>query len=273
MSLEYLRRESTQRQPYIFDCILTSPTRSAKETKMKPSPPTVIAYTRVSTGEQATEGVSLGAQREQVIAYCKINGLRLQRIYCDAGLSGKNTTGRPAALEVLDLIRRREVDGLVVCKLDRLVRSTRDALDVASLCRKRDVALHSIAERLDTSTSMGTFFFTLMAALGELERETIADRTRTSLRHMRAQGLKTGGSVPFGFSVRQRRRSGKRVRYLVANRAEQAVVRLAIRLRRTGGTLRSIAAELTRRRIRTKQGRSVWHPEGVRSIIKVDESR
>jgi site-specific DNA recombinase len=235
---------------------------------MKPLHSMVVGYVRVSTIDQSTEGVSLSAQRAQISAYCKMHRLHLEKIYCDEGLSAKNITGRPAVTEVLDLIRQRKVDGVVVTKLDRIVRSTRDAIDLADLCRQKQVGLHSIHERLDTTTPMGSFFYTLLAALGEMERKLIGDRTKTALSHLRAQGQKTGGFTPFGYRCISRRSGGRIVRKLVPVPEEQSVIRLVRRLRRSGRTLRSIAADLTRRGIKTKRGGSKWHPEGVNSLLR-----
>src|ERR1700733_5092631 len=64
--------------------------------------PTAVGYIRVSTEEQAREGVSLDAQREKIAAYCALHGQRLERTYADEGISGKRADNRPGLQEALD---------------------------------------------------------------------------------------------------------------------------------------------------------------------------
>lgn len=86
---------------------------------------TAIGYVRVSSQEQATEGVSLVAQRDRLRSYCKLNGIRLIDIVSDEGISG-STLARPGLQVALHLLRRGRANTLVVVKLDRLSRSLRD---------------------------------------------------------------------------------------------------------------------------------------------------
>ncbi len=86
---------------------------------------TAIGYVRVSTQEQATEGVSLDARRDRIRAYCKLHGFRLIDIAADEGYSG-STLDRPGLQAALQLIRRGRANTLLVVKLDRLSRSLRD---------------------------------------------------------------------------------------------------------------------------------------------------
>ena len=92
--------------------------------------PTAIGYVRVSTEEQATEGVSLDAQRAKVLAYCGLHSLGLAQTYADEGLSGKRADNRPGLQSAIThACESRGV--LVVHSLSRLARSTRDAIDIA----------------------------------------------------------------------------------------------------------------------------------------------
>src|SRR5262245_2046932 len=88
-------------------------------------PKTAIGYVRVSTQEQATEGVSLAATREWLRAYCKSNDIKLIDIIADEGLSG-STLERPGLQAALRMLRRGSANTLIVVKLDRLSRSLRD---------------------------------------------------------------------------------------------------------------------------------------------------
>ena len=78
-----------------------------------------VGYVRVSTQEQATEGVSLDVQRDRLRTYCKVNGIKLIDIKADEGVSG-STLGRPGLQAALQMLRRGRANTLIVAKLDRL---------------------------------------------------------------------------------------------------------------------------------------------------------
>jgi DNA invertase Pin-like site-specific DNA recombinase len=84
-----------------------------------------VGYVRVSTLEQASEGVSLDAQRDKIRAYCKFNGIKLIDLLADEGVSG-STLERPGLQAALRILQRGRANTLVVVKLDRLTRSVRD---------------------------------------------------------------------------------------------------------------------------------------------------
>ncbi|WP_121748751.1 recombinase family protein [Streptomyces sp. E2N166] len=107
-------------------------------------------------------------------------------------LSGKNTE-RPGLLAALDYMR--EGDTLCVWKLDRLGRSTKDVLTIAEELHSKGIALRILTGTLAGSYSPkgeGKFFFTMMVAFAELERDMIVERTRAGLEAAKAQG-RTGG--------------------------------------------------------------------------------
>jgi len=85
----------------------------------------VDGYGRVSTDEQAREGLSLVHQERQIRRYCELYGLNLVRVVIDPGVSAK-TLERDGLSEVLDDLRTGRVDGMVILKLDRLTRQLRD---------------------------------------------------------------------------------------------------------------------------------------------------
>jgi len=138
-----------------------------------------VAYVRVSTEEQATEGISLEAQNHRVRAYCELRGLELVDIITDAGVSaGKPLARRDGGARLLHLIRRGEAVAVVAFKLDRLFRNCADCLTVTATWDRSGVALHLIdlgGQAVDTSTAMGRFFLTVMAGAAEMERGLVAE--------------------------------------------------------------------------------------------------
>lgn len=219
-----------------------------------------VGYVRVSTEDQAKEGVSLENQKSKIRTYAELKEIALVSIIEDAGISAKNLN-RPGVQKVLKMARRKEVDAVIVYKLDRIFRSTIDALETTKNFDRWGVAFHSIHETLDTQSAMGRFFFTLTAALAEMERRLIGERTAAALRHMRANGQKTGGLVPFGYYLDEDGRN------LKENTAEQEVLFFIKQLQQRGNSLRSICRQLKAKGYLTKTGKSKWHHQSLKQIL------
>ena len=104
-----------------------------------------VGYVRVSTDEQAREGVSLDAQKARIAAYAEAKDLTLSTILADEGHSGKNLK-RPALRELLGLCERGEVGSVIVLKLDRLTRRTRHLLSmVEDVFLAKQIELNSVS--------------------------------------------------------------------------------------------------------------------------------
>lgn len=218
-----------------------------------------IGYVRVSSEEQASEGYSLDAQRAKLAAYAFANDLDLIAVHADEGISGKRANNRPGLQSGLASLRAGEATALVVVKLDRLSRSTVDVLDFVETSGREGWSIHSLGERLDTGSAMGRFVVTLFAALAQAEREVIGERTKATMAHMKANGLRVG-AVPFGSDLAADGRT------LVPNAKEQAIIGQVRDLQATGLSLRRIAAELNARGVGSKTGRT-WSHVTVSGLI------
>lgn len=215
-----------------------------------------VGYTRVSTQEQVKEGMSLEMQTHKIMQYAGLHEMDLVEIISDEGISAKSIDGRPGVLRVLHLVTSRQVDAVVVFKLDRLARNTREALDVAELMRKKNVGLHSITEKLDTESAIGEFFFTLMASLAQMERKLTGERIRAILHRKRERNEKTGGECPYGYRAVPSLENGKMVQKLVPVIHEQEMVRRVKELRRGGHTLRNVISILGAEGFHLRKGKS-----------------
>jgi DNA invertase Pin-like site-specific DNA recombinase len=194
-----------------------------------------IAYVRVSTEDQAREGVSLENQIEKVRAYSTVKDLELIEIIEDAGRSGKDLE-RDGIMKALDILNSGQAQALIIYKLDRLTRSTKDLLNlVYDLFIPNDIALHSISENLDTTTANGRFFLTMLGGIATWERETISERTKDALSHKRTKGQWVG-RVPYGFRIEHNR--------LVEDPDQIKVIQKAKRLKRAGKSIRAISEAL-----------------------------
>lgn len=225
---------------------------------MKSTTRRAFGYIRVSTDRQATEGVSLEAQRARIEAYCAAHGFELAGLEIDAGLSGKRADNRPGLQGVLEAVT--EAGGvLVVYSLSRLARSTRDTLEIAARLEKAGADLVSLSESIDTTNAAGRMMFRLLAVLAEFERDLAAERTRCALASKRARGEKTGGKVPFGYQL------GLDGVHLVENADERAILERILEVRRGGLSYRAIGAQLEAQGIRARAG-GAWHPQVLRDI-------
>jgi len=140
----------------------------------------LVGYVRVSTNDQNT-----ALQRNALeCAGCEL-------IFEDK-ISGK-TSDRPGLKKLLKALSSG--DTLIVWKLDRLGRSMRHLVTLIEELRQREINFRSLTDSIDTSTPMGRFFFHVMGALAEMERELIVERTRAGLEAARAEG-RVGGRRP-----------------------------------------------------------------------------
>jgi DNA invertase Pin-like site-specific DNA recombinase len=139
-----------------------------------------IGYGRISTSDQSS------SSQEDAL-----NRANVQRLYLDT------FTGTKASRPELDKAREqlREGDVLVITRLDRLGRSTKDLLTIVGELEKKGVQLEVLEQSIDTSTPEGKLFFTMIAAFGEFEHELMRSRTMDGLAAARARG-KLGGRKP-----------------------------------------------------------------------------
>lgn len=137
----------------------------------------MIGYARVSTRDQ-----SLDLQTDAL----KTAGC--ERIFSDKASGVRED--RPGLTEALQYARTGDI--LIVWKLDRLGRSTKHLIGFVEDLRRRGVEFRSITDGIDTSTPMGRFFFHVMGALSQMEREITQERTRAGLAAARARGKKGG---------------------------------------------------------------------------------
>lgn len=140
----------------------------------------IALYSRVSTDEQNPV-----AQRDALRDYAARRGAGA--VEFEDRASGSNRH-RPALDALMEAVHRREVGAVAVTKLDRLARSVRHLCDLAADLEARGVALIVLDQAIDTSTSAGRFMFHTLAAVAELERDLIRERTRAGVAAARRRG-------------------------------------------------------------------------------------
>jgi putative DNA-invertase from lambdoid prophage Rac len=194
----------------------------------------VYSYTRVSTGRQADEGESLGAQQRRVDGYAQMNDLRVDRHFVERGVSGSiPLVERSQGAALLGLVKPGDV--IITPKLDRCFRSALDALDVLQKLKERGVSLHMIDLGGDvTGNGISKLLFTILSAVAEAERDRIRERITDVKRDQRQRGRYLGGRIPFGYRVDE---NGA----LIEAEDQQAAIRDMLSMRSKGASLRSIA--------------------------------
>lgn len=215
-----------------------------------------IGYVRVSTEEQAREGVSIAAQEAKLRAYASLYDLELVDVVIDAGVSAKSLD-RPGLQAALARIDAGEAEGLVIAKLDRLTRSVGDWSTLIDGWFGKRAALLSVGDQIDTRTAAGRLVLNVLVSVAQWEREAIGERTAAALAHKKAQGEHVGAPA-YGFRV-----EGVGLAE-VADELEAVCVMQE--LRAAGATLQAIADELNARGIATKRG-GRWYPTTVKNIL------
>lgn len=158
-------------------------------------------YARVSTLEQATDGYSIGVQKEKLSAYATAQSYDVVDIYSDEGFSGKDLI-RPAMERLLSDVKTHKIDVVLIYKLDRLSRHVKDVLELVELFDKYNVTLYSLTEQLDVSSPFGRAALKMSATFSELERETIVERMQMGKDARARSGKYTcPGKAPFGYKL------------------------------------------------------------------------
>jgi site-specific DNA recombinase len=178
-------------------------------------------YTRKSSDEGLEQEFnSLDAQREACEAYVTsqrhAGWLALADMYDDGGLSG-GTMERPALKRLLEDIKARTVQIIVVYKVDRLTRSLADFAKIVDALDADDASFVSVTQQFNTTTSMGRLTLNMLLSFAQFEREIAGERIRDKIAASKAKGMWMGGNVPLGYDVKDRK--------LIVNETEAPAVR------------------------------------------------
>ena len=160
-------------------------------------------YTRKSTEHNLDLAFnSLDAQREACEAYIKSQAhegwVLVKDRFDDGGLSGASLD-RPALLILLDKVRARQIDIIVVYKVDRLTRSLADFAKLVDLFDGHGVSFVSVTQSFNTTSSMGRLTLNVLLSFAQFEREVIGERVRDKIAASKRRGIWVGGPVPLGY--------------------------------------------------------------------------
>jgi DNA invertase Pin-like site-specific DNA recombinase len=206
-------------------------------------------YTRVSTDQGLDQEFnSLDAQYEASRAYIRSQAhagwTQIRARYDDGGFSGGNTD-RPALQQLLEDIRARKIDVIVVYKVDRLTRSLADFAKLVELFDQHGVSFVSVTQQFNTTTSMGRLTLNVLLSFAQFEREVTSERIRDKIAASKRKGLWVGGMAPLGYNAKDRKIS--------VNEQEAETVRTIFRRYLELGSLGPLLADLRRQGITTKR--------------------
>ncbi len=160
-------------------------------------------YTRKSTEHNLDLAFSsLDAQREACEAYVKSQAHEGWSLvpdrFDDGGLSGASLE-RPALQTLLDQVRLKKIDIVVVYKVDRLTRSLADFAKLVELFDQHEVSFVSVTQAFNTTSSMGRLTLNVLLSFAQFEREVIGERVRDKIAASKRKGLWVGGPIPLGY--------------------------------------------------------------------------
>jgi site-specific DNA recombinase len=211
-------------------------------------------YIRVSTEDQAREGFSLPEQEKRLRAMCEYKGYEIYKLYKDAGISAKDMN-RPAFEELLQDIREKKCNTIVVLKLDRLTRSVYDMEFIMKFLEENDAYLDCANEEINTTNSSGKMVARLLTTVSQNEIERTSERTKFGL----AGAIKEGhipGKNPLGY-----KRADKK---LVIDPLTKNIVKRVYDLYFEGKSYSNIATIFNEEKV---LGKINWRDTGILRII------
>jgi DNA invertase Pin-like site-specific DNA recombinase len=198
-------------------------------------------YTRKSSDEGLEQDFnSLDAQREACAAYIASQ----KHEGWIARFSGGNMD-RPGLARLMEDIRRKRVDVIVVYKVDRLTRSLADFAKIVEVLDAQGVSFVAVTQQFNTTTSMGRLTLNVLLSFAQFEREIAGERIRDKIRASRQKGIWMGGSLPIGYIVRDRA--------LVIDESGAALVRRIFRRYLELKSVAALAEELRHENVRSPQ--------------------
>lgn len=183
--------------------------------------------------------------------------------YDDGGFTGANID-RPAFTRLMADVEARKVDVIVVYKVDRLSRSLLDFVKVMERLGAAGASFVSVTQNFSTADAMGRLTMNMLMSFAEFEREMISERTRDKIAGARRKGKWTGGPVPYGYSVKDKK--------LLVNELEARVVREAFDLFLMHRQQAKVAHLLNERMLLPRGSKVTkklaWSKEGIGRILK-----
>ncbi|OAS21399.1 recombinase family protein [Paenibacillus oryzisoli] len=233
-------------------------TQEHKDIKGEVATRYLAIYVRVSTDEQAREGLSLGEQEDRLKSYCKALGWTTEvKVFIEDGYSAKSID-RPKLNELLSEVKEGLISKVIVTKLDRMSRKLLDLLNLIELFQDYNVSFVSISESFDTNTPAGRLTLQVLGAVAEFERERNSERVFENMFHA-SKGGKWLTQPPYGYDLIDKE--------LAINQEEEVIVRRIFNeYLRKGYSYLRIATGLNKEGVEAKYERG-WSHRTVKLML------
>ena len=212
-----------------------------------------VGYVRVSSIMQSEEGLSLTHQREKIIQYCNDKNIKLLELMEDSGRSGYNISEdaskrRPGLILLMDAIKNKGIDYIIVTKNDRLGRDQQEKALIKHTCRKHRVEIiyidqPGLAGAANTPTE--AMIDSMLDILDEFYSMNLGMEVRKIHGDLAKKGLYTGGRIPLGYKLHEYRNElGKKEKILVVDEETAPVIRLIYQMYLAGKGMSRITVHL-----------------------------
>ena len=185
----------------------------------------------------------------------------LTATFKERGVSGSvPLSKRPKGKDLLTKVQPGDV--VIVHRLDRMFRSSADALNIVESLKDKNVELHILNLGFGNiwGNSVGQLFLTIMSAVAQFDNELRAERIREGKNRKKEKGEFAGGGVPYGFVLKMEEKNGKEVEVLEKDPGQQKALREMKRLREEGLSYRKIADQVSQKYAKISY-------EGVRRVL------
>lgn len=222
-------------------------------------------FIRVSTAQQknsdSPETHELRAQQ-----YAEQNEHEIVRVFKLLGVSGKDTYNHPESVAMREMIRLKQIDGVIISSLSRLARNTQQLLAYNSFFDEHKAVLISLKENISTDNSSGSkFFFSLLSSLATWELDNAKERMQASLETRRSQGKFTGGMVSVGFKIENAQ--------VVIDEKYAPLRKLIFSLFIEHRRYSIVAKILTDKGYVTPKGKDVWSDVTIKRLLKNTDAK
>ena len=215
----------------------------------------VAIYTRVSTQMQAEKGVSLDAQKNELVEYCNKNNYEYD-IFEDAGISGKNITKRKELQKLLNNLKNYD---MVLCyKLSRISRSVKDMANMLDKFQKNNVRFISLQENIDTEQATGKLLIYVISICAEIERDNISEFVKMAKKQEFESGRKTA-KVVLGYDIKNKQ--------LIINKKESNIVKFIFETYNKTHNYYQTAKMCNDKGFKGKKGQE-FHASSIKTIIQ-----
>ena len=162
----------------------------------------VALYLRVSTEEQAINGLSLQAQREALEQHARERGYSIVDVYADEGITARKQLSKRKELQrLLADVKKDKIDLILVTKLDRWFRNIKDYYTVQEILETHNCNWRTIFENYDTSTASGRLHINIMLSVNQDECDRTSERIKAVFKHKKENKEVCSGNVPYGYYI------------------------------------------------------------------------